>query len=98
MLRKLLKHEFRATGRIMGPLYLVLLVTALCANFSTRVMDSADNRLLNILGTLVVMAFVVAIIGVCFMSFALMLQSSVDQIREEKGMSVDALFREVFKC
>ena len=28
----------------------------------------------------------------------LMLQSSVDQIREEKGMSVGALFREVFKC
>ncbi len=27
-----------------------------------------------------------------------MLQSSVDQIREEKGMSVDALFGEVFKC
>ena len=28
----------------------------------------------------------------------LVLQSSVDQLREEKGMSVDALFREVFKC
>ncbi|MCI2056426.1 MAG: ABC transporter ATP-binding protein [Oscillibacter sp.] len=28
----------------------------------------------------------------------MVLQSSVDQIREEKGMSVDALFREVFKC
>ena len=27
-----------------------------------------------------------------------MLQSSVDRIREEKGMSVDELFREVFKC
>ena len=27
-----------------------------------------------------------------------MLQTSVDQIREEKGMSVDELFREVFKC
>ena len=26
------------------------------------------------------------------------LQSSVDEIREEKGMSVDALFREVFRC
>ena len=26
------------------------------------------------------------------------LQSSVDGIREEKGMSVDALFREVFRC
>ena len=28
----------------------------------------------------------------------LVLQSTVDDIREEKGMSVDALFREVFKC
>ncbi len=29
---------------------------------------------------------------------ALLLQSTVDDIREEKGTSVDALFREVFKC
>jgi ABC-2 type transport system ATP-binding protein len=28
----------------------------------------------------------------------IVLRSSVDAIREEKGMSVDALFREVFKC
>jgi ABC-2 type transport system ATP-binding protein len=28
----------------------------------------------------------------------IVLQSSVDEIREEKGMSVDALFREAFKC
>lgn len=28
----------------------------------------------------------------------ILFQSSVDSIREEKGMSVDALFREVFKC
>ena len=28
----------------------------------------------------------------------IMLQSTVDDIREEKGMSVDALFREVFRC
>lgn len=28
----------------------------------------------------------------------IVLQSSVDEIREQKGMSVDALFREVFKC
>ena len=55
MLRKLLKHEFRATARIMGPLYLILLVTAMGANFSARVMDRADSRLLNALGALVVM-------------------------------------------
>ena len=85
MLRKLLKHEFRATARIMGPLYLVLLATAVCANFFTRVMDSADNWLLNILGTLVVMAFVVAIIGVCFMSFALMLQRFYRNLLRDEG-------------
>ena len=28
----------------------------------------------------------------------IVLQSSADQIREEKGVSVDALFREVFRC
>lgn len=28
----------------------------------------------------------------------IMLRSTVDQIREEKGMDVDTLFREVFKC
>ncbi len=28
----------------------------------------------------------------------IMLQSTVDEIRQEKGSSVDALFREVFKC
>ena len=31
MLTKLLKHEFRATARIMGPLYLVLLAVALAS-------------------------------------------------------------------
>ena len=85
MLRKLIKHEFRATGRIMGPLYLVLLVTALGANFSIRVMDRADNRLLNILSGLVVMAFVAAIVGVCFMSFALMLQRLYRNLLRDEG-------------
>ena len=28
----------------------------------------------------------------------ILLQSDVDSIREEKGMSVDQYFREVFKC
>ena len=28
----------------------------------------------------------------------IVLQSTVDAIREERGMSVDALFREVFRC
>lgn len=85
MLSKLLKHEFRATARIMGPLYLILLVTAIGANFSARVMDRADSRLVNTLGALVVMAFVIAIIGVCFMSFFLMLQRFYRNLLRDEG-------------
>ena len=53
MLTKLLKHEFRATARIMGPLYLVLLAVALGFNFSARLMDTS-NVVLNILAALVI--------------------------------------------
>ena len=52
MLTKLLKHEFRATARIMGPLYLILLAVALGFNFSARLMDTR-NVVLNILAALV---------------------------------------------
>ena len=73
MLRKLLKHEFRATGRIMLPMYLVLLVTALGSNLAGRKMlDGPD--ILNTLGVLIVMAFGFAICGVMLMSFVLMIQ------------------------
>ena len=54
MLTKLLKHEFRATARIMGPLYLVLLAVALGFNFSARLMDSG-NFVLNMLAALLLL-------------------------------------------
>ena len=37
MLTKLLKHEFRATARIMGPLYLILLAVAI---FFSRIYEN----------------------------------------------------------
>ena len=74
MLRKLLKHEFRATGRIMLPLFLILLATSVGANLSIRGMLDTDNRFLNILGSLLIVAFVVAVIGVCVMSMVVMVQ------------------------
>ena len=67
MLIKLMKHEFRATARIMGPLYLVLLAVALGFNFSARLMDTS-NVVLNVLAALVVLAYVAANIGVFIVS------------------------------
>lgn len=55
MLRKLLKHEFRATGRIMLPLFGILLLVSVGANFSSRGMLNSDSSLLRTLGTIFIM-------------------------------------------
>ena len=85
MLRKLMKHEFRATGRIMLPLFLILLVTAVGANFSVRGMLDTGSRFLNVLGALLVMAFVIAIMGVCVMSMVVMVQRFYKNLLLDEG-------------
>ena len=85
MLRKLLKHEFRATGRIMLPLFLILLVTSVGANFSTRGLLETDNKLLDVLGVLLVMAFAIAIVGVCVMSMVVMVQRFYKNLLQDEG-------------
>ena len=85
MLRKLMKHEFRATGRIMLPLYLILLATAIGANFSTRGLLETDLKVLDLLGGLLVMAFAVAIIAVCVMSMVVMVQRFYKNLLQDEG-------------
>lgn len=85
MLTKLIKHEFRATARIMGPLYLVLLVAALGANLSTRGILETPYPVLSILGGLLVMAFAVAILAVCVVSFLLMVQRFYKNLLRDEG-------------
>ena len=85
MLRKLIKHEFRATGRIMLPLFLILLVTSVGANFSTRGLLETDNKLLDVLGVLLVMAFAIAIVGVCVMSMVVMVQRFYKNLLQDEG-------------
>ena len=75
MLRKLIKHEFRATGRIMLPLYLVLLATAVGANLSARGMLETRYVALDILGSLLVVAF----------TLALMLQRFYKNLLQDEG-------------
>jgi hypothetical protein len=85
MLGKLLKHEFRATVRIMGPLYLVLLVLSCCANLSIRLFDSSKSVFLNILGGLIMAAFVIAVIGVFVMSIVLMINRFRSNLLSDEG-------------
>lgn len=85
MLGKLIKHEFRATRRVMLPLYLILLVTAVAANFSTRMLFDSRHWALATLGTLLVIAFGVAIIGVCVMSVVVMIQRFYKNLLQDEG-------------
>lgn len=77
MLTKLLKYEFRATARVMLPLYLILLATALGANLSTRGMGD--------LGTLLVLAFALAILAVFIMSVVIMAQRFRQNLLGDEG-------------
>ena len=85
MLKKLMKHELRATGRIMLPLFLLLMVTAVSANLSTRTLLEADNKALNALGVLFMTAFALAIAAVCFMSCALMVYRFYKNFLQDEG-------------
>lgn len=85
MLGKLLKHEFRATGRIMGPLYLVLLLLSFGANLSVRMFETSESEWLHILGGLILAAFGVAIGGVCVMSVVLMVNRFRSNLLSDEG-------------
>ena len=85
MLGKLIKHEFRATGRVMLPMYLVLLATAVGSNLSGRWMLGSSRSALSVLGTLIVVAFGFAIFGVLLMSFVLMIQRFYKNLLQDEG-------------
>lgn len=85
MLGKLIKHEFRATGRIMLPLYLVLLASAVGANAATRGLLETDFWFFDLLGSLLVMFFFLAIFGVFIESFVLMVQRFYKNLLQDEG-------------
>ena len=85
MLRKLMKHEFRATGRMMLPMFLLVLVTAVGANLSTRRLLETNNGALNTLGMLLLVAFTLAIAGVCIMPLVLMIDRFHKNLLRDEG-------------
>lgn len=85
MLVKLMKHEFRATSRVMLPLYLVLLVVSLGANLSVNVLMESDFHILQMMGGLLIAAFTIGIIGVCIMTVALMVQRFQKNLLSDEG-------------
>lgn len=85
MLKKLLKHEFRATGRTMLPMYLIVLVASLGANLTTRGLFETDYPFMDAVGVVLIMAFTAAIIAVCVMAFVTMIERFYRNLLKDEG-------------
>lgn len=85
MLRKLIKHELRATGRVMGPMLLLVLVAAAGGNLATYRLLETNNGVLNALGILLLTIFVIAIVATCVLAFALMVQRFYRNLLRDEG-------------
>lgn len=85
MLRKLLKHEFRATGRVMLPLFGLLLLASAGANLSIRGLLDSNSGFFSTLGTIFIMLFTIAIIAVGIMSLVVMVSRFYKNLLQDEG-------------
>lgn len=85
MLKRLLKHEFRATGRIMLPMYLTVLVLSVLANLSVRVLDTSQSTFPRILGGIFLFLFFACIFVVSVMAIVLMVRRFRTNLMSDEG-------------
>ena len=86
MLSKLIKHEFRATSRIMWPVFLGMLALTALMRFSQLLLNGGHIPwLLQLIGVLLVIGFVM---GLCALAFAPLVLSAVrwrDHVLKDEG-------------
>ena len=86
MLTKLIKHEFRATSRIMWPAFLGMLVLTLLMRLSQFILDSSDMHwLLQLLGVLLVIGFVLGLFALAFVPLVLTAVRWRDHVLKDEG-------------
>ena len=87
MLGKLIKHEFRATGRLMAPLFGALVLLALVVRANDLVFQHVESysEFLNILNTLLIIAYVLALLGVMVFSTVLMIKRFHQNFLTDEG-------------
>ncbi len=91
MLGKLLKHEFRATGRTMLPIYGAVLVLAVLANVSIRMLSGNVGPLLSIFFGLIVAAFGICVVAAGVMTIVLMVKRFYTNYLKDEGYLMHTL-------
>ena len=87
MLGKLMKHEFRATARIMLPVMGAMATLALLANLSIRGLagNLSDVPMLKILFTLIIIFFGAAVVATVVMSLVIMVSRFYRNLLKDEG-------------
>ena len=88
MLAKLIKHEFHATGRIMLPLFAIVLFISALAHFAVNYMNSdlfVRNTPLRVISGITIALFVIGIMAVAIVSVVLMIQRFRTNILGDEG-------------
>ena len=86
MLGKLIKHEFKATGRTMGPFILVCLGLSVLAGLSIRGMEAQmDYGWFTVLFGIVMFLFVAGLIAVCIMALVVCIERFRKNLLGDEG-------------
>ena len=87
MLGKLIKHEFKATAKFFGAMYLIVLIIGGVLKIVAEIEEffNVDNMILNMILGVTGIAFVLGIIGVIIGSFILILKRFYDSMIKDEG-------------
>ena len=85
MLGKLLKQDFRATARIMLPLYVAVPVLGLFTNLITHLCENQDGFLINAISMLVSFVFSLSLIAAVVTTIVLMVLRFYRNLMTDEG-------------
>lgn len=90
MFWKLIKHEFRASGRIMVPLLIALPALGLLSNLAVRLMDSGSD-IVRFLSGVILFAYGTGCFAICFVSFVVMILRWYRSVHSSEGYLTNTL-------
>lgn len=85
MLGKLIKHEFRATGRIMWAVYAAMLLLSVAANFSLRSFDHDVPRWITVIMMVITIAWVLSLVIGFIMTIVLIVKRFHQNLLTDEG-------------
>lgn len=93
MLGKLLKQEFRATGRIMLPVFGALVLLSVLANLSIRLLDSgvSNNAFLRFISVFLIVVFGLCVFGAMLLTLWLMITRFYRNLLKDEGYLMHTL-------